>query len=50
MKEAFEEFGRGSKGGRKDDPMKAVERQEQMLSEMQKELYELKANMSDRKK
>jgi len=50
LKEGFKEFGCGSKGGRKDDLMEAVEHQKQMLGEMQKELYELKANMSDRKK
>jgi len=50
VKEGFEEFGCGSKGGRKDDLMGAVECQEKMLGEVQKELYELKANMSDRKK
>ena len=50
VKEGFEEFGRGSKGVRKDELMEVVERQEQMLGEIQKELYVLKANMSDRKK
>jgi len=50
VKEGFEEFGHGSKGGREYDLMEVVERQEQMLDEMQKELFELKANMSERKK
>jgi len=50
VKKGFEEFGRGSKGGRKDELMEVVERQEQILGEIQKEVFELKANMSDRKK
>ncbi|QCE04345.1 hypothetical protein DEO72_LG8g2381 [Vigna unguiculata] len=49
VKEGFEVYGRQSKGTKIVDLIKAVEQQESVLGELQKELEDLNAMMIERK-
>ena len=49
VKEGFEVYGRQTKGSRKVDLLKAVEHQESVLGELQKELLYLNGMISERK-